>query len=345
VLIGGIVVLALVFIAGFVFIGGGGDDTDQVEAGAASSTSTVASIPVSYPPPPPVEIPEGGFTTDQVAANFGDAVWRIDTTGCGVESGGTGFAISPHHIVTNWHVVVIDPLPELVSRDGTRRIDGRVIGMSDTPDVAVIEVAEPLTSYLEWAPTESLTEGQSLVALGYPRPQLNFTVNPIAIASFESEGPRRTGILADGRIDRGNSGGPSLTTEGKVAGVNTAVNINQGASLGALSGGGFQVVPYLGTYEGLRASVDAFMANTGGDIVEADCGAIDPSKAMTYGDNEDLDFLWEFCDGGDSAACDQLAAVASATSEYYLFGVTCGARMDRAGYCYVRWGPVLPPRG
>jgi hypothetical protein len=333
----------VVLIAGLVLLSAGDGDDDDVTAASTSTTST-AAVSATYPPPPPVEVPEGGFSADELAATFGGSVWRVDTSGCGYESGGTGFAVSPHHVVTNWHVVVSDTEPQLVSRDG-RVVDGRVIGMTRTPDVAVIEVDEALTEYLAWAPTDELTEGQQLVALGYPRPQRNFTVNPLAIASFEIEGEHRTGILADGRIDRGNSGGPSLTTGGKVAGVNTAVNVNQGAALGALSGGGFQVVPYMGTYEGLKASIDSALENSDGRTVEPDCAAVDPKKAKTYGDNEQLDVLWEFCDGGASDACDQLAAIASADSEYYLFGVTCGARMERSGYCWARWGPLLPPRG
>lgn len=245
--------------------------------------------------------------------------------------------------MTNWHVVVGDTEPELISRHG-ERILGHVIGMTSDPDVALIRVDQPLSTYLEWADTGSLTEGQRLVALGYPRPLTNFTVTELSIMSFKSSGERRIGILVDGRIDRGNSGGPALTTDGKVAGINTAVNINHGAALGALSGGGFQVVPYLESYEGVKASIDSFLAETSGKTVAPDCAKLDPRKAKTYGDNPALDELWELCDLGDSSACDVLVNKAAADSDYYHFGVTCGARMPVAGYCLARWGPQLPPK-
>jgi len=47
---------------------------------------------------------------------------------------------------------------------------------------------------------------------------------------------------------------------------------------------------------------------------------------QTYGDDAELDRLWEGCEGGDGAMCDQLFEVAPVDSEYESFGVTCGNR-------------------
>jgi hypothetical protein len=241
--------------------------------------------------------------------------------------------------VTNWHVVVGDTEPQLVSHDGTRTISGHVIGMSQQPDVALIEVEEDLPLHLGFVETSALTEGQPLVAMGFPLPLGNYTVTQLAIASFETAGANRTGILVDGKIDRGNSGGPSLTTDGRVAGINTAVNVN------AISAGGLQTVPYLTSTDSVRANLEEFMARTGGPTVQPDCAkAGDPKQAKTYGDNGQLDTLWDICEAGESAACDALAQVAPAQTDYYLFGVTCGGRVGQEGYCYARYGPTLPPK-
>jgi S1-C subfamily serine protease len=336
------VVLLAALVAGIAMMAGGGNGGDHAADLAAEGTTTTAAV-TSFPPPPAIEVPPGGFTAEQIAVHFGDAVWRVEASGCGVETSGSGFAISPRHVVTNWHVVVGDTEPELVSRNG-ERIPGHVVGMTKSPDVALIVVDQPLSSYLAWADTATLVEGQPLVALGYPRPLRTFTVTELSIMSFDRSGERRIGMSVDGRIDRGNSGGPSLTTDGKVAGINTAVNINQGAALGALSGGGFQVVPYLETYEGVKASLDSFLADSSGKTVPPDCAKLDPRKAKSYGDNAQLDELWELCDAGNSFACDLLVQASAPDSDYYQFGVTCGARMPVAGYCLARWGPQLPPR-
>jgi hypothetical protein len=349
-LIGGLVLLAVVFVVGIVAVMGGGpsDDTGhdagEVAAADAGADAAPTTIPTSFPPPPAVPVPPGGFSAQQLADVFGDAVYRVEAAGCGIDdASGTAFAISPYHLVTNWHVVVFDTEPVLVSRGG-ERLPGHVIGMSQTPDVAVVQVDEPLPRYLEWAPAASLQEGQPLVAMGYPLPALDFTVNQLTIASFETEGDRRTGIRVDGRIDRGNSGGPSLTVDGKVAGVNTSANVNPGAAVGGLSGGGLQVVPYLAAYDGLQASIDAFLTDTSGTTVPPDCTKAGPGNAMAYGDNPELDAIWDLCDQGVAAACDVLSLEANPRSDYYDFGVTCGAREPVQGYCAWRWGPELPPR-
>jgi len=340
-LIAGIIALAVVLIAGLVFIGRGGGDEDDLDAAAATSTTLAdpGSAPSSVPPPPPVSVPAGGFTADQINQTFGDAIWKVAVTGCGGEGHGTGFAITPRHVVTNWHVVVGDTEPQLVSRDGSRIISGHVIGMKQNPDVALIEVEEDLPLHLGFVETGALTEGQALVALGFPLPLGNYTVTQLSIASFETAGANRTGILADGKIDRGNSGGPSMTSDGRVVGINTAVNVN------AITAGGLQTVPYVTSYDGVRATLDEFIANTGGPTVQPDCAkAGDPEQAKTYGDNAQLDVLWDICEAGESSACDALAQVAPAQSDYYLFGVTCGGRVGQEGYCYARYGPVLPTK-
>ena len=53
-----------------------------------------------------------------VGERFGDAVFRVDTKGCGIDGGGSAFAIDATHLVTNWHVVMNDTDPGLVNRDG-----------------------------------------------------------------------------------------------------------------------------------------------------------------------------------------------------------------------------------
>lgn len=48
---------------------------------------------------------------------------------------------------------------------------------------------------------------------------------------------------------------------------------------------------------------------------------------VTYGDDPDLDVLWDSCGSGDGKACDDLFDQAPIGSEYEQFGVTCGERL------------------
>ena len=184
------------------------------------ATTTTMAAPASY-------------TEAQLAERFGDAVYRVETSGCGYKSIGSAWVIGPNHLVTNAHVVENDPEPTLVSRKG-QRLQGRVIGYSDIPDVAVIEVRNELSPVLEWAATSALSEGDRLVSIGYPVPESVFTVTPGNIISFRAVDGVREAVRTDANLDFGNSGGPALTVEGRVAGVVTRMDRKDGFQFVAL---------------------------------------------------------------------------------------------------------------
>jgi hypothetical protein len=198
-----------------------------------------------------------------LAAAYSDAVFKIETTGCGYEGVGTGFAIDANHVVTNRHVVEIDPTPTILTRTG-ERLAGHVIGWEEDPDIAVIRLTSSVDTWLGWAATGALTEGDQLVSLGYPLPDHDFTVTPGVIMSFVMEGAHRAGIRSDAQLDRGNSGGPSLITDGSVAGVVTYIDLNLD---------GFRLVPVIMTGGDVSSTVDRIIANPATSV--ADCSTID----------------------------------------------------------------------
>lgn len=51
------------------------------------------------------------------------------------------------------------------------------------------------------------------------------------------------------------------------------------------------------------------------------------SDPFTYGDDPALDALWDACDAGDPAACDELWTASTHGTEYYDFGFSCGYRV------------------
>jgi len=59
------------------------------------------------------------------------------------------------------------------------------------------------------------------------------------------------------------------------------------------------------------------------------------STADTYGDDPELDALWDDCAAGDDMACDDLWLTAPFGSDYESFGSTCGEResSDQFGGC------------
>lgn len=274
------------------------------------------------------------YNAEELVATFGNAVWRVESIGCDEVWTGTAFAIDAHHLVTNHHVVANNTRPFLQSRDGRRWIEGTVIGWSERPDVAVIEVEDPLEQWLQWAPTEELREGQSILALGYPVPDTVFTATPGSIMSFQARAGKREALRTNAALDRGNSGGPALDNYGRVVGVVTEMAANTG---------GLQLVPLVFTYDALSELIEGFIADP--DEPNVDCSqpqttlppGVDPdawdSDADTYGDDEALDALWDLCGAGDMEACDDLWWVSPPGSEYEEFADTCGRRNDPGFWC------------
>jgi S1-C subfamily serine protease len=211
-------------------VGSSNDSSAPVALVVGPTTTSTA------PSEPPTTVPESDeFDDIALVSQFGDAVFKIETVGCGVEATGSGFAIDSRHIVTNRHVVDIDTTPTVYSREG-QRYTGRVIGWEEDPDIAVIQVDTDLPIVLAWADSNLLTEGERTVSFGYPLPDHDFSVTPGAVISFEMDGVRRAGIRSDAQLDRGNSGGPSLISNGTVAGVVTQMDLNLD---------GFQFVPII----------------------------------------------------------------------------------------------------
>ena len=230
--------VALVAAAGVAVVGvravADGSSNDRATAarpaGVASPTS--ATPPTTQPP-----------TTDPAKA-----VYLITVDACGLQGTGSGFAIDPHHVVTNAHVVKSDAHPQLRSPTGDRYV-GRVIGVNGVrddllvdregpPDVAVIEVDIELPGYLAWAPS-SPTVGQVLSGVTFPEGVYTPTTGTVVAGATQ-------GFEIRGDFDHGSSGGAVLAAGG-VAGIVT----------GGSEGGGRAFAFGAGV---LRPVVDAILA-------------------------------------------------------------------------------------
>lgn len=152
---------------------------------------------------------------------------------------GSGFAISPHHIVTNAHVVeaaenpYADSAVAIVPSEGSRALRGTVVAYDSARDMAIIDVGsarlEPLAVY-----SGPVDAGAHTAALGYPGnvdaatiTSLNDLVTPTAPVRAEGNISSQRNVdgtpafLHTAPISRGNSGGPLVDDCGRVLGVNT----------------------------------------------------------------------------------------------------------------------------
>lgn len=243
--VGAIVVVAAIAGAAVWFFSLSNDRTDTVEA--TESTTTVAVTTTSEP------------TELDVIRAAKAAVWRVEVSGCDTDGSGTAWALDDQHLITNGHVVEIDAAPLLRAPDG-RTIEATVIGRSMEPDLAVLRVDDDLTDHLTWADTSQLEEGRRIIGLGFPVPGSEFATTPGTLVSFQVDRGNRVALRTDASLDRGNSGGPMITSQGEVAGVITRMADNDG---------GFQNVPLAFTAEALRAHAEQMISSP--EVLEADC--------------------------------------------------------------------------
>jgi S1-C subfamily serine protease len=143
---------------------------------------------------------------------------------CGRGSSGTGFVVAEDRVVTNAHVVAGVDTP-IVELPGLAAREGRIVYFDPIDDLAVIAVDDLGASVLPFSPT--LAEGAAAVVQGYPYGG-PFTMVPASVQSagvanvpdvYDSSWNPREIYSLQAVVRPGNSGGPLLTGDGKVAGV------------------------------------------------------------------------------------------------------------------------------
>ncbi|UYQ71316.1 Do family serine endopeptidase [Pelagibacterium flavum] len=148
---------------------------------------------------------------------------------------GSGFIISADgYIVTNNHVVQdATEVTVLLEDDSELAVD--IIGTDPRTDLALLKVREERNDlpFVEFA-TDEARVGDWVVAVGNP-----FGLGGTVTAGIVSARGRDINasyyddfLQIDAAVNRGNSGGPSFNTEGRVVGVNTAIFSPSGGNVG-----------------------------------------------------------------------------------------------------------------
>ncbi|NKD77840.1 Do family serine endopeptidase [Haematospirillum sp. H1815] len=150
---------------------------------------------------------------------------------------GSGVILRPDGvIVTNNHV--IDGAAEItVVLSDRREFEAELVGADPRTDLAVLRLKDGPQSlpFLELADSGALEVGDLVIAIGNP-----FGVGQTVTSGIVSALARtnigvsdyRSFIQTDAAINPGNSGGALVTTDGRLAGVNTAIYSRDGGSLG-----------------------------------------------------------------------------------------------------------------
>lgn len=152
--------------------------------------------------------------------------------------GGSGFFVSADGLlVTNRHVVDAEGAEYTVFTNDGKKYDAKIVAKDTALDIAVLRVSGSGFTYLEFGDSEKLKPGQSVIAIGNALAEFRNSVSVGVISGLSrsivagditgrSEQLENV-IQTDAAINPGNSGGPLLDINGKVVGVNVAVE--QGA--------------------------------------------------------------------------------------------------------------------
>ncbi len=153
-------------------------------------------------------------------------------------SGGSGVIISEDgYIVTNNHVVDNATSLRVKLYDG-RVMDGEVIGVDPTTDIALIKIEAQTLPTLPFGSSDELRLGEWVLAIGSP-----FDLQSTITAGIVSAKARQLDVIptefriesfiqTDAAVNPGNSGGALVNTRGELIGINTVIKSQTGSYIG-----------------------------------------------------------------------------------------------------------------
>ena len=133
------------------------------------------------------------------------------------------------YIVTNNHV--IDQAQEIeVVLHNQRSYEARVVGRDPSTDLALLQIEEDNLPALPFANSDEAQVGEWVLAVGNPFYNLSSTVTAGIISAkarniniLQDNAAIESFIQTDAAVNRGNSGGALVNTDGALIGINTAI--------------------------------------------------------------------------------------------------------------------------
>src|ERR1700712_3186835 len=153
---------------------------------------------------------------------------------------GSGAIISEDgYIVTNNHV--IDGADDInVTLSNQKSFKAKLVATDPSSDLAIIKIEAKGLPFLLYGNSDEAQVGQWVLAVGYPL-TLEATVTAGVISAKgrnvdinrrQSKSPVESFIQTDAAVNPGNSGGPLISTDGKMIGINSAIASPTGSYAG-----------------------------------------------------------------------------------------------------------------
>lgn len=141
------------------------------------------------------------------------------------DSEGTGFAFMTSSLIaTAFHVIDGEPSPVVVLSSG-KELPAKIVAWDEEWDLALLELPRPVDGEpLQVVADGQVTVGESVATIGNPwgaeqRKLPNSTAPVWALSHGIISAPPGDLIQTDAPVNPGNSGGPLLTSTGRVVGV------------------------------------------------------------------------------------------------------------------------------
>lgn len=151
---------------------------------------------------------------------------------------GSGVIISPDgYIVTNNHVIEDAQNISVVLNDN-REFDAKLVGRDPNTDIALLKIDAKDLPTIPWGNSDALKLGEWVLAVGNP-----FNLTSTVTAGIVSAKGRNLGIIGgdyriesyiqtDAALNKGNSGGALVNTNGELVGITSAILSPSGAYAG-----------------------------------------------------------------------------------------------------------------
>ncbi|HYF29830.1 MAG TPA: trypsin-like peptidase domain-containing protein [Chitinophagaceae bacterium] len=157
---------------------------------------------------------------------FGDRMRTIPqmASGTGAIISEDGFVVTNNHVVSGADEVT-------VTLSNKRSFTAKVVAADPSTDIALLKIDAKGLPFLLYGNSDEVKVGQWVIAVGYPL-TLEATVTAgivsakgrtLDINRRQSSTPIESFIQTDAAVNPGNSGGPLVSTDGKLIGINSAI--------------------------------------------------------------------------------------------------------------------------
>ncbi|MFI7295266.1 MarP family serine protease [Streptomyces sp. NPDC050121] len=249
---------------------------DQADTWFADFSSVLAQngfpqvfSPFSNEPITDVQPPDPALANSPVARRAQRSIVKVMGTAesCGKVLEGTGFVFGERRVMTNAHVVGGVDQPTVQLGGEGRKYDATIVLYDWKRDIAVLDVPDLDAPVLQFT-TKDATSSDDAIVAGFPE-NGSYDVRAARVRGrITANGPdiyHRTTVRRDvyslyATVRQGNSGGPLLTTDGKVYGVVFAKSLDDADTGYAL------------TADEIQQDIDA--GRTAGQEVDSDSCAL-----------------------------------------------------------------------